>query len=62
VKTRSLFFVKINYLSLLEARCINDWDKIDENLKWVLHTQIAVLGPMYVIEDLINTLTGAEAE
>jgi hypothetical protein len=55
-------YAKIVQLIDCELPPAKDWDKIDENLKWVLHTQIAGLGGTYVIEDLINTLIHAEEE
>jgi hypothetical protein len=55
-------YAKIVRLIDSELPTAKDWDKIDENLKWVLHTQIAALAGTYVIEDLINTLIDAEEE
>jgi hypothetical protein len=55
-------YAKIVRLIDSELPPTENWDKIDENLKWVLHTQIAGLAGTYVIEDLLKTLIDAEEE
>lgn len=55
-------YARIRQLIDPEMPSIEDWNKRDEKLKGVLHTQIAVLGAVYVIEDLIRALIEAEED
>jgi len=39
---------------------IDDWEKRDEKLKWVLHSQVKILGDMDLCVELTNQLVDAE--
>ncbi len=58
----SRLYVKILQVIDSERPTISDWSKIDEKLKWVLHTQVELLGRLYVCEGLIETLLVAQED
>jgi hypothetical protein len=56
----SVLYSKILQVIESDIPTIDDWRKRDEKLKWVLHTQVEILGHLSVCEEITNALVKAE--
>lgn len=53
-------YAKILHIIGAERSTISNWDMFNEKLKWVLHTQVELLGDLYECEEIIHKLVIAE--
>lgn len=58
----SRFYVKILRVIDSDIPTLDDWSKVDDKLKWILRTQVELLGRLYVCEEMIDRLIVAEKE